>query len=214
MRQKFNPLPTVEQITFFFNYDPDTGDMTWKRPHTHTCSEGVIDAGGGNHGYRVVTLARRIFLQHRLIWKLMTGGDPDPALTIDHINEDPGDNRWCNLRQISRSKNQYRSSKHQRKYVVCAQQKANGRWQATAKLKQTREGVASQEQHHLGMFDSKAEALAADPATRTPAHVPDNKPKVRRTESGRWEARVRIGLGKRKHLGTYDTEAQALAALT
>jgi len=139
----------------------------------------------------------------------MTGEDPDPALTIDHINENPGDNRWCNLRQVSKSKNIYRSSKFKRVPCLTAQKRGD-KWQAVAREQNTIEGVRTVKCRHLGMFDTREEALAAD--INKPPPPPDNKPRVRRTKSGRWEARVRIGPGKRAHLGTFDTKEQALNA--
>lgn len=207
-------LPSAALIAHLWEYDPETGDMRWRVRHSHLCAKGVIDARGGTHGYRVVTFYQHTWFQHRLIWKLMTGGDPDPTLTIDHINEKPADNRWCNLRQITRSENVYCSSKFKHKFYLTVQQNRTGRWQARAERVFTREGVRYKEAHHIGIFDTEGEARRAqvEDRSRTPRRIPDNKPKVRRTVSGRWEARVRVGPGKRKHLGTFDTEEEALNA--
>lgn len=51
-------------------------------------------------------------IQHRLAWFLHTGEQP-PA-SIDHINLDGHDNRWCNLRAADRSENQRNIEVHKR----------------------------------------------------------------------------------------------------
>ena len=206
---KPRPLPSQALIAHLWDYNPETGDMRWRIRHTHTCAKGVIDPTGANHGYKVVSFHRHTWLQHRLIWKLMTGEDPDPALVIDHIDEDPGNNRWDNLRQITPSENVARSSKHVRSPRVTAQRRGSG-WQAV--YRRTEPG--GHVQVSLGTFKTQEEALAATLQDREEVlqRAPDNLPKVRRTASGRWEARVRVSPGKRAHLGTFDTREQALAA--
>ena len=41
-------------------------------------------------------LERKSYLSHRIIWKWMTG--EDPPRQIDHIDRNPHNNRWENLR--------------------------------------------------------------------------------------------------------------------
>ena len=41
----------------------------------------------------------------RLCWLVQTGDWPEH--TIDHINRDPWDNRWCNLRDITQKENNF-----------------------------------------------------------------------------------------------------------
>lgn len=53
---------------------------------------GYIEFGFGSHR----------MLAHRVIWKLMTGEDPQD---VDHINGDPSDNRFANLRNVSHQDN-------------------------------------------------------------------------------------------------------------
>ena len=209
------PLPTQDFIAKTFIYDPETGDLRWRVRHTHTCAKGVIDQDGSLHGYRVVTYRMQTWLQHRLIWKLMTGEDPDPRLALDHKNENPGDNRWCNLQQVSLSENITRSSKHLRQDHMQANILPHGRWQA-----RWYDGTTGKSRH-VGVYDTEAEALAADhnnPPPRLRARGPlepggkDGPTKARKTKSGRWEARAAvIGGNKWKHIGTFDTREQALA---
>jgi hypothetical protein len=60
-------------------------------------------------GYAIsakITLKRKIFQTkaHRFIWAIVTGEWPKNE--IDHINGDSSDNRWENLRDITRTQNQ------------------------------------------------------------------------------------------------------------
>ena len=61
-----------------------------------------------SRGYMHVSINRKTYLVHRLIWILCNGDIPD-GLMIDHINRNKLDNRIENLRPVSRRLN---SSNH------------------------------------------------------------------------------------------------------
>lgn len=193
------PLPPAQLLHEMLHYDPETGDLRWKtRPH-HTCAEGVIDANGSQHGYRVVTVLRVSYLQHRIIWVMQTGEAPPDDLHIDHIDENPGNNRWNNLRLLGGSANVSRSSKFARNPVVVPS--GHGTWKAWISG------------NYMGTFASEDAARNMDlsqSVDRRRNDVPIVRTKLSKGGSS-WEARVYID-GKRKHLGTFPTEAQALAA--
>ena len=88
-----------------FDYDPDTGLLTWKvRPGA--CSKVKIgDVAGSPHkdGYIRVTYKRKMYMGHRLAWLLTTKAWP--LNQIDHINGIPDDNRLRNLREATRGEN-------------------------------------------------------------------------------------------------------------
>lgn len=50
----------------------------------------------GPDGHLYVELDGKQYLAEQLIWKMQTGEDPQAR--IIHINGDPTDNRWANLR--------------------------------------------------------------------------------------------------------------------
>ena len=109
------PLPSVEFLEEYLDYDRDTGLFFWKeRPLSHfkagkfnaeqKCSQwnkrfaskkaGYVDKGG----YLIIHLSGERYRAHRLAWKMVHG--VDPLISIDHINRDPLDNRIANLRDV------------------------------------------------------------------------------------------------------------------
>lgn len=114
---KTNQLPTQEYLKEAFDYDPETGLLTWKeRPQSHfptiasykSFNKRFIGKPAGTRhceGYRAISLGASVrILVHRLIVKWVTGNDPH-GYDIDHINGDRSDNRWENLRVVSRTQN-------------------------------------------------------------------------------------------------------------
>lgn len=89
-----NPL-TQRELKRILNYNPDTGIFIW--------STGKPAGGLLNTGYRVITINYNVYLAHHLVYLYMTG--ELPVNVIDHINRNPSDNRWNNLRQISQKGN-------------------------------------------------------------------------------------------------------------
>ena len=84
-------------------YDSDTGHFTWLRSASNRTKTGSRAGTKHGNGYRrVEVLGERVF-EHRLAWFYMTG--QWPVADIDHINGIRDDNRWSNLREVSRSEN-------------------------------------------------------------------------------------------------------------
>ena len=110
-----NKLPDADLLRASLRYDPESGLLFWK--------ERAIDlAGTANEakrwnnkhagkevgsaisvrGYKKVRVFGFQYTQHRVIWKIVHGSDPN---YIDHINGDRSDNRLINLRDVSFQEN-------------------------------------------------------------------------------------------------------------
>jgi hypothetical protein len=86
-------MSTPSILSDTFNYDPDTGALTYSKPRGTLPAgrpAGTATAGGYN-----VMLAGSYTLAHRIIWNMMTGEWPQHP--VRHINGDKLDNRWSNL---------------------------------------------------------------------------------------------------------------------
>lgn len=99
-----------EYLKSRLSYDPETGVFIWLRPYKTFMRylgkrAGHIEACG----YRVVCIDRKIYKMHRLAFLYMTGSFP--KLFIDHINRNKDDNRWINLREVTKSENGHNSNK-------------------------------------------------------------------------------------------------------
>lgn len=100
-----------------FEYDKATGHLIYKQIEKDGVSPAVYQrhqprvgkpAGCANQdGYIKVSMSDKYYSAHRIIWLMMTGEMPEyPFFEIDHLNGDPADNRWVNLRKVSKSENQ------------------------------------------------------------------------------------------------------------
>lgn len=91
------------------HYDPLTGIFTWlygKQGRRADLQAGKIR----RDKYVSICINYKDYLAHRLAWLYMTG--EWPKLDIDHIDRNPSNNAWVNLREVSRSANLLNMSAH------------------------------------------------------------------------------------------------------
>jgi hypothetical protein len=96
---------TPQELHNLFDYNPETGNLVWKVFGARRRKPGDI-AGCIAHsekGRITVGIRGKLHRAHRIIWAMQTG--EWPTNQIDHINENPSDNRWCNLRLATKSEN-------------------------------------------------------------------------------------------------------------
>lgn len=89
------PLPSKKRLNELFDYNEKTGVLTnrisWGRRQA-----GAVVGRPDRCGALQAMVDGKLYLVHRLIWKMKTGKDPRD--TVDHKNRRPGSNSWRNLR--------------------------------------------------------------------------------------------------------------------
>lgn len=99
---------TFEILKSLIAYDPLTGNFERKNSQYMSGRANSRNAGKpvGNlrpDGYLAICLLGKRYLAHRVAWFYVTGEWPPNFL--DHINGDPSDNRFSNLRECTQSQN-------------------------------------------------------------------------------------------------------------
>ena len=86
-----------------FNYDPESGHFTWLEPMAQSVKPGDRAGYTKDGKYRFVKIGSKAYAEHRLAWLYMTGSWPE--FEIDHRNRIKNDNRFENLRAVTRKQN-------------------------------------------------------------------------------------------------------------
>lgn len=102
---------TQQRLREVLDYNPQTGIFKWRRQaSTGTSADGARNrwAGkiaGASHveGYRLISVDNEKFRGARLAWLYMTGEWPQHH--VDHIDGNPSNDAWANLREATRSEN-------------------------------------------------------------------------------------------------------------
>lgn len=97
-----SPL-TQARLKELLHYDPETGHFTWRVRRSGAIPAGRRAGTVQPNGYRYIGIDNSMRFEHRVAFLYMTGAFPPDDL--DHINRDPTDNRWSNLRPATRSQN-------------------------------------------------------------------------------------------------------------
>ena len=93
---------TQERLKKLLHYDPETGIWTWLQWRSQM-PPGSRAGTRRTDGRWIINVQGRRYLCSRLAFFYMTG--EWPAVLVDHINRDGGDDRWCNLRSATFSQN-------------------------------------------------------------------------------------------------------------
>ena len=144
---------SLEQARSLLSYNPETGELAWKRPPRRGVAAGP--AGCVNpDGYLIVGYRGHLYLATHLIWFLMTGEWPEHG--VDHENRNTSDDRWENLRaatytQNNRNRGVRKDNKTGVRGVIAPQR--TSRYEARIRV--------DGKEIRLGRFDHLADAAAA-----------------------------------------------------
>lgn len=148
-----------QRLLEVLDYCPDTGVFRWKIARGRA-GRGTVagrkswDNTKKRRARLQIQIDGQLHAAHRLAWFYMLGQWPSNEL--DHKNQDPLDNRWCNLREASRTENQYNLPRRS--------DNTSGvpgvRWHSFAQKWNARIHADGQEVH-LGLFADFDEAVRA-----------------------------------------------------
>ena len=144
---------TSEKLIELVDYDPITGLFYRRVRISKTGSAGDIIGSTNSNGRVEVSVAGRIYLAHRIAWLYMKGKWPDNV--IDHIDGNPLNNAFSNLRDVTHEGNaqNLRRPGSANKSGYLGVRKKRSRWVASIQVS----GVAM----HIGTYDTPEAAHAA-----------------------------------------------------
>ena len=132
------------------SYSPETGDFFWIAPPiTGPAKNGGKAGYAKSGGYVRIMIDQLSYYAHHLAWAFTTGAWPENEL--DHIDRDRLNNRFDNLRDVTRKQNG-----KNRKGMTSLRGTTpgrNGRWRAQIKV--------DYQTIHIGTYDTREEAHAA-----------------------------------------------------
>lgn len=141
---------TQTELQSRYKYNPNTGEFTK-----------ICYTGGRHFGktlkpepYKQIKINKKTYQASRLAWLYMTGENPD--CFIDHINRDPADNRFSNLRKASYTENNRNRSMARNNtsgYKGVNWHKYKNKWRAEIKV--------NNKAITLGYFDNALDAHCA-----------------------------------------------------
>lgn len=101
---------TVERLKELLHYDPETGVFTWRVNKGPFLAGDVAGRSVAKKKYPRVGIDGERYIASRLAWLYVTGEWPKNV--IDHIDRDPLNTRFANLRDTTQSKNMFNRGKN------------------------------------------------------------------------------------------------------
>lgn len=94
---------TQAKVRELFDYNPETGILFWRKRAASTVLPGRIAGYRDADGYIRVRINKKAYFAHRLIFLYMIGAWPKHE--VDHIDHNGSNNRWDNLRDVTKGEN-------------------------------------------------------------------------------------------------------------
>ena len=147
---------TQGELKEVINYDPASGLITRVGITGSVCKIGEVMGFIGSDGYRMIKVRGRTYRAHRLAFLYMEGSLPPDC--VDHINHIRSDNRFCNLRHVTRSENARNKtlSVYNKTGTSGVRIRRSGKFKAT--ISKTTDGTTKN--ILLGQFDRLEDAVA------------------------------------------------------
>jgi len=157
-RQSPNAKPrnslTAKRLRKILHYDPDTGEWRWLKPPFKAPVRPGDRAGTRSRGYLFIGIGYTKYKSARLAWLFMTG--KWPTLWVDHIDGNPSNDRWSNLREANASQNTVNKKHHSNNtsgFKGVSWSRYHAKWWAQ---------ICKDYHHiHLGFFDTPEAAYEA-----------------------------------------------------
>ena len=133
------------------SYEPETGNFYWIISKQGV-TIGQIAGSSLKAGYRRILINGYLYQTSHLAFLYMTGSLPSPDREVDHIDRNPANDSWNNLRLVDRFQNRWNRSIHKNNTsgVKGVRQIHNGKWKAYIR--------ANGKAVHLGYFNTIEEA--------------------------------------------------------
>lgn len=94
---------TIERLRELLDYNPTTGDLTWKVHKSIRVRAGDKITGRNHSGHLRVGIDCKRYLAHRIAW--FHYYEKWPLNRLDHIDHNPSNNRLSNLREATHAQN-------------------------------------------------------------------------------------------------------------
>lgn len=109
LRKPKKPHISHRELLSVVQYDKDSGKLTWAI-NGNRKKIGSEIGGITQSGRRTISIHGIKYSAHRLIWFYVTG--KFPRLSIDHIDGNPSNNSWNNLREADHTGNSANAKLH------------------------------------------------------------------------------------------------------
>ena len=157
LKMKTGKELTQARLKSLLSYNPETGDFTWlvggRRRRLGEIAGGPRCVGSEKF-YVVIGIDGKLYYAHRLAWLYIY--DAWPKNGIDHVDQNSLNNRLSNLRDVTHSenhKNQKMSKNNSSGVMGVHFDNKSQKWRAQIHV--------NGKSIHLGLFELKADAIAA-----------------------------------------------------
>jgi hypothetical protein len=156
---------TQERLKELLHYDPDTGIFINLTQRRGRAKKGAVAGTKNPKGYIIIMIDGKFYYAHRLAWFYFYGEFPEGFL--DHKNQNPSNNRICNLRLATTQENAQNISNprinNKSGFRGVSWYKSTNKWLAHITI--------NRKVKHLGYFDTPEEAHEAYLNAKREIHI-------------------------------------------